>query len=290
MFILNTFSLRKKRQFHKPMNILHKNNIVEPPKQINVEPPKQINVEPPKQINIEPPKQINVEPPKQIFSIIPLNIFQTWHTLDLPPKMKENVELLQHENPEFKYHLYDDNMCREFIKNNFDEEVVYSFDKLKPGAYKADLWRYCVLYIHGGIYLDIKYKCVNNFKLIELTQKEHWVLDMDKIGVYNALIVCKSQNEILLKAIHKIVKNVKNKFYGYRDLHPTGPTLLSELFTQSEKNKFNMYHTSYKTINKLILYNGYIVLKNYNEYLKEQKTKEKLPHYSILWKKRNIYN
>ena len=77
MFKLNTFSARKPRQYIKPMINFHKNNIV------------------------ELPKQINVEPPKQIYSIIPLNIFQTWHTLDLPPKMKENVELLRRQNPEF---------------------------------------------------------------------------------------------------------------------------------------------------------------------------------------------
>ena len=70
--------------------------------------------------------------------------------------MKENAEILQEQNPEFKYYLYDDDMCKEFIKDNFDDEILYTFNKLKPGAYKADLWRYCILYIKGGIYLDIK--------------------------------------------------------------------------------------------------------------------------------------
>ena len=99
------------------------------------------------------------------YSIIPLNLFQTWHTLDLPPKMKNSVELLKRQNPEFTYYLYDDKMCRDFIEQNYDKDVLYSFDKLKPGAYKSDLWRYCVLYKYGGIYLDIKFNCVNGFKL-----------------------------------------------------------------------------------------------------------------------------
>ena len=100
---------------------------------------------------------------------IPLNIFQTYHTLDLPPRMRKCVDKLIQNNPEFTHHLYDDNDCRQFIKDNFPLNVVQAFDKLIPGAYKADLWRYCVLYIHGGIYLDIKYNCANKFKLIELT-------------------------------------------------------------------------------------------------------------------------
>ena len=80
--------------------------------------------------------------------IIPLNIFQTWSTLDLPPLMKQNVELLKKQNPEFTHYLYDDDMCRNFIKENFDKSILYTYDKLKAGAYKADLFRYCILYIH----------------------------------------------------------------------------------------------------------------------------------------------
>ena len=78
-------------------------------------------------------------------------------------------------NPEFNHYLYDDKMCREFIKQNFSDDVLYVFDKLKPGAYKADLWRYCILYINGGIYIDIKFKC--NEKLINFLDQEYYVKD-----------------------------------------------------------------------------------------------------------------
>jgi len=81
-------------------------------------------------------------------SNIPLNIFQSWGTLDLPLHMKNNVDKLQQDNPEFKYYLYDDNMSRNFIMEYFDNEIVYTFDKLKPGAFKSDLWRLCILYIY----------------------------------------------------------------------------------------------------------------------------------------------
>ena len=99
---------------------------------------------------------------KNIQSMIPLNLYQTWYTLDLPPKMKENLELLKQQNPEFKHYLYDDAMCRNFIQQNFDADVLYSFDKLKPGAYKADLWRYCIIYEYGGIYADSDTVLVDN--------------------------------------------------------------------------------------------------------------------------------
>ena len=222
--------------------------------------------------------------------VIPLNIYQTWHTKDLPPLMKNAVNKIIYNNPRFNYQLFDDDDCRNFIKDNFDINVLNAFDSLIPGAYKADLWRYCILYKNGGVYLDIKYAPVNGFKFINLMEKEHWVLDMDKNGIYNALMVCKPNNEILLKAINKVVTNVKNKFYGSNCLHPTGPIMLAEFFTQSDKNNFDMYHDIYQSIeNRFVFFNGYIIFKNYNDYLNEQRNNEKIGHYSGLWGSRNIY-
>ena len=224
------------------------------------------------------------------YPVIPLNIYQTWHTKDLPPLMKNTVNKIIYSNPGFNYQLFDDNDCRNFIKDNFDANVLNAFDSLIPGAYKADLWRYCILYKNGGVYLDIKYAPVNGFKFINLMEKEHWVLDMDKNGIYNALIVCKPNNEILLRAINKVVENVKNKFYGSNCLHPTGPIMLAEFFTQSDKNNFDMYHDIYQSIeNRFVFFNGYIIFKNYNDYLNEQRNNEKIGHYSGLWGSRNIY-
>jgi mannosyltransferase OCH1-like enzyme len=230
-------------------------------------------------------------PIKQYYNpVVPLNIYQTWHTKNLPPLMKKIVNIIIKNNPQFNHQLFDDDDCRNFIKNNFDQNVLDAFDTLIPGAYKADLWRYCILYKNGGIYLDIKYLPINGFKFINLMEKEHWVLDMDKNGIYNALMVCKPNNKILLKAIQKIVENVKNRFYGTSSLEPTGPLMLANFFTQADKNNFDMYHDIYKSIqNRFIFFKGYIIFKNYNEYLNEQRSNEKITHYSGLWSSRNIY-
>ncbi len=53
-----------------------------------------------------------------------------------------------------------------------------------------------MLYINGGIYLDIKYRCINGFKLVHLT--ETFVKDRPDGCVYNALIVVKPNNKIML--------------------------------------------------------------------------------------------
>jgi mannosyltransferase OCH1-like enzyme len=235
---------------------------------------------------------MNIPYPIKLYykSIIPLNIYQTWHTKNLPDNMKIVTQKIMLNNPAFNYHLYDDNDCRNFIKDNFDNTVLHAFDSLIPGAYKADLWRYCILYKNGGIYLDIKYEPINGFKFINMTEKEHWVLDQDKNGVYNALMVCKPNNKILLKAIYNIVENVKNKFYGVSSLEPTGPLMLAKFFSLTDKSNFDMYHDTYQSHkNRFIFFNNYIIFKSYNSYLIEYNNNKKIEHYNILWHNKKIY-
>ena len=222
---------------------------------------------------------------------VPANIFQTWHTKKLPPIMFNAIQQIKRNNPRFKYYLFDDNDCRVFIEKNFRKEVLKAYDSLIPGAYKADLWRYCVLYINGGIYLDIKYMPVGGFKFINLLEQEHWPLDINKNNIYNALLVCKPKNEILLKAINQIVENVKNKYYGPGFLSPTGPELLGRFFTDSEKNTFKIQHeiTGNNDFDKVIKFNGYTVLRSYPGYYRERETYSKIAHYHILWNNGNIY-
>jgi mannosyltransferase OCH1-like enzyme len=224
-------------------------------------------------------------------TIIPLNIFQTWHTLDLPHIMNQCVEQLKTQNPEFKHYLYDDDMCREFIKDNFNCDVLYAFDKLKPGAYKSDLWRYCILYKKGGIYLDIKYYCVNGFKLLYLTDNEYFVQDRPystEKGVYNALMSVMPNSEIMLKCIETVVYNVSNGLFNKTNLDVTGP----HIFLQFNPLQINIDLLPYifKGDSIAIRSNGIDVLKQYNNYRREQQIYSNTKYYGHLWNDMDIYN
>lgn len=230
-------------------------------------------------------------------SIIPKQVFLTWETKDLPPKMAKSVEKLKSENPEFKYHLYDEQERRNFIVQHFENDVVKSYDALIPGAYKADLWRYCVLYKLGGIYLDIKFYTVNGFKLMSMTNKEYFIRDIKPsgAGVINGLIVSKPGNQKLMNCINDIVKNVKNKYYGNSPLEPTGPLLLVKQFNENELNNFENIGISEdkcptKTcINK----DGNPIFAIYDGYLEDKKrlfSQNNTKDYYALWEAKQIYN
>lgn len=262
-------------------------------------------------------------------TVVPLVIYQTWGTKTLPPKMKECVEKLKKDNPQFEHHLYDDAACREFIKANFKQDVLDTFDQLVPGAYKADLWRYCILYKLGGIYLDIKFQCAPGFSLLEMTNDmDTLVLDRAnastptlplkqelelynspdlyralqpitdntwenrQIGLYNAVMATAPKNPVLYECIQQIVLNVKKRYYGRNPLYPTGPGLLGQLYFKNE------YPKKLQTIRFFNTFNGtYIVSKNrvaltqYPEYRTEQKMGKTAPkpYYHDLWVNKNIY-
>ncbi len=235
---------------------------------------------------------------KKYKPIIPLHIYQTWSSKKLPDKMALCVQSLKEDNPEFQHHLYDDQECRHFIKENFDETILNAYDALIPGAYRADLWRYCILYKLGGIYLDIKYKCCNGFKLIALTEKEYFVNDWnqktrgDNIcldgGIYNAFMICKPKNPIMKKCIDRVVQNVNNNYYGPNSLSPTGPFMMKDFFTPDDREKFELNHYA-RNGEVCIRYKLYKIMEMYPQYRDEQKKKSQFKHYGLLWRKRAIY-
>ena len=74
--------------------------------------------------------------------VIPLNLFTCWHTKDLPQLMRENYEKIKGNHPNFNHYLYDETDCENFIKDNFEIDVLNAYKSLIPSSYKSDLWRY----------------------------------------------------------------------------------------------------------------------------------------------------
>jgi mannosyltransferase OCH1-like enzyme len=230
---------------------------------------------------------------------IPKKIFQTWHSNDLPPIMKKCVQKLQENHPDFEYHFYNEEMCRQFIKDNFDKNVIIAYDSLIPSAFKADLWRYCTLFKHGGIYLDIKYQCENNFNLNQLIKSSYpWVKENDPNVVYNGLLCCKPNDLKLLKCIQKIVQHVNEKYYGRLPTSPTGPDLLGNVFSKEDREKIHLLYYDENYPDSPIEKRGFIkdlntntiILSHYLEYRQEQKKYSKTKYWSDLWSERRIYS
>jgi hypothetical protein len=162
--------------------------------------------------------------------LIPKKIFQTWESREVSDGMYNAVQSWIEKNPDWEYHFFDDDDLREFIKEHFPKKVLMAYDSLNPGAYKADLWRLCVLYIHGGVYADIK--SILLMSLNEIIPKDaSFIVCKDKSFryqefdgyIYNAFICTKPKHPFIKKIIDKLIANVEVEYYGNDQLSPTGP-------------------------------------------------------------------
>lgn len=230
-------------------------------------------------------------------STIPKNIYTTWHTKELPPKMKECVERMKRANPEFVHHIYDEDECRQFIREQYDDKILDAFDSLVPLSYKSDLWRYCMLYKNGGIYIDIKFYPMNQFTFSQMIDREYFIKDLESSGdgVVNGFMICKPRNPKIGNCIDQIVENVKTNYYGDCPLHPTGPMLLKSQFTKDEMDnmEYELKINEHVYPEMFIVKNGHdindAILATYPEYRTEQAAYGKLRHYSDIWHQRGIY-
>ena len=237
---------------------------------------------------------------KYMYNVVPKIIYQTWPTKNLTRNMAWVVNRIKTTHPDFEYHLFDDNDCRKFIKEHFGNETLWAFDKLIPGAYKADLWRYCVMYITGGIYLDIKMCPVNGFRFDFLLKSDWYCNDIGNIpGIWQGILVSRPRNPIFKYLIDTVIENVKNEYYGDDPLQITGPRMMKSLLNKL-RVKIDTPLQIKKYLNKkasTIAKREYKVgiclderecLLEYDEY--RQECLRTGVHYNEAWKKNMVYD
>jgi len=97
------------------------------------------------------------------YQTIPLNLFQFVADTDI-----------QSQNSEFSYYTFEIDSALSFIIEKFPK-FSESLDNADEN-YVMGLWKLCCLYVHGGIFLDNDYRCADDFTLIELTDKEYFLV------------------------------------------------------------------------------------------------------------------
>lgn len=90
---------------------------------------------------------------------IPRIIHQTAPSFEgLAPEVKASIEQLRALNPDWEYHFYDDAALREYLTRSLREELVELWQRVNPiyPVVLADVFRYLVILLEGGVYLDAK--------------------------------------------------------------------------------------------------------------------------------------
>lgn len=124
-------------------------------------------------------------------------------------------------NPTFNIIWYTDDDCNRWMKANMPTGINAAYDLLVPGAYKADLWRLCILYKYGGVYVDAFARPFLPIKKL-IHAPFVSVLDAGGVGVHNGLIISQPRHPFLKQAIDDIISNVQTRYYGSSPLDVTG--------------------------------------------------------------------
>ena len=179
-------------------------------------------------------------------SHIPKKIFKTWGSNQVSDGMYNAIYTWIDKNPEWEFYLFDDAMCRDFIRDNFPHNVLESYDNIIPKAYKADLWRYCVLYIYGGVYSDIKQQLICSINDIISDDTEFLSIKDGNMKysefngyIYQAFLCAKPKHIFFKNAIDMIVENSSTGEYGNDTLSITGPGLLGKAINKSLNRDLN---------------------------------------------------
>ena len=231
---------------------------------------------------------IPLYPTIYINQIIPKRIVQTYYDNSYKSILHYNaVQTFKELNPEYEYDFYDDIKCRQFIKDNFATNILDAYDILNPGAYKADLFRLCYIYINGGCYFDHKYILrMPLHKVIRSDDNNLFCKDKEPNMLFNSIIMSIKNSSAILRCINNIVKNVQTKYYGKCPLHPTGPILLYKHC--SRENICLIHDVSGKNYTDSKVFFGKHVFLNthYKNYYGNEYNKNS---YSTIFKKREIY-
>jgi alpha 1,6-mannosyltransferase len=88
----------------------------------------------------------------------PVTLYQTYKTKKIPLIGQETRNSWK-LNDGLHMELYDDTDIEEYIKKYWNKDTMDFFKALPIGVMKADLWRYLIIYTHGGVYADLDCKC-----------------------------------------------------------------------------------------------------------------------------------
>lgn len=175
---------------------------------------------------------------------------------------KYDIEIQGRLGKHWRHVHYSDAAAKAYILKRCPS-VADAFSCMRPGAYKADIFRVCWLYTHGGLYLDNDRIPVLSPEtmvsqascLAPVTASrgvDHkifpWLWYSPRVELVVTLAA--PGQPFFLCILNSIVLNHLNHFYGHDATEITGPTLAAKCFLAHASNvSLAWYYNDKDTIN-----------------------------------------
>lgn len=160
-------------------------------------------------------------------------MMQTWEHKQLNPEFQMIVDTWKKHNSCYEFVLMDALDREQFIQKHFESSVIHAYQQIIPGAYKSDLFRYCYLWVNGGVYADIDTLCLGKLDDFLIPGIDFVVpIDLNTSineGTHNlacGFIATVPRHPIMMKCIQKIVHNVQTMTVPISKLDFSGPGIL----------------------------------------------------------------
>ncbi|WP_120500469.1 glycosyltransferase family 32 protein [Roseovarius sp. EL26] len=175
---------------------------------------------------------------------IPFIIHQTFETNDVTENMYNAAARWIDGNPDFEYRFYDKDDRRALIEAHFGSEQLAAYDKIRHGAFKADYWRYCALYLHGGVYADVDmYAQTPLLDLIE--PEDHFIAAREptlRHAVANGFICVTPKHPFIKAAMERATKRTLAQTGNFDGYMITGPGNLGMAINFAQGRNENTVH------------------------------------------------
>jgi len=163
------------------------------------------------------------------------------HPAAMPSKLEENTLCARQLYPRAKYKLWCGEELRDLIRHNFDANVLGAFDTLKPYSYKCDLARFCLLYVYGGLYVDLAVRLLNLWTIPKscgvAAFTEMYPGMRSWTATQTSLLWSRPGRTEWAMAIAQIVENCRLRYYGPHDHYPTAGAVLGRAFAAAMASK-----------------------------------------------------
>jgi hypothetical protein len=137
--------------------------------------------------------------------LVPKILHQTYFArARVPTKVWTNISKFA---PEYEHRFYDDAAAEHFLAAHFDARVLAAFRSFKFGAHKADLFRYAVLYVCGGVYLDIKTQLVQRIAPLFADGAITTVISRKPNEIYQGIVAAPPRKAVFLALIDAVVRS-----------------------------------------------------------------------------------
>ncbi len=156
---------------------------------------------------------------------IPKIIHQIWLGSPFPERYKAWQQTWKNKHSDWEYKLWTDNDVKSFKLTNQS-----LFDAAKNYGEKSDIFRYEILYRHGGLYVDTDFECLKPLDFLHYRYDFYSCLIPPDSGLQCGIgiLAAKPGHPILKKVIEALKQHAKHN----NTLTRTGPTFFTNILLQ----------------------------------------------------------